>query len=71
MSKQIKFGSELKIGDAIEIWFGPKVDRIVALTPYTGPLAHLFPKGASIAAFQVSRLGMTIDHGAQFNVVEI
>ncbi len=63
-------GSELKPGDSIRVWFAPYVDKLVSLTPYEGPLAYLFaPTGASLAAFACSTLGMTIEHGAQFERV--
>jgi hypothetical protein len=63
-------GSELKVGDAIEVsWFGVKADIITGLRPYTGPLAYLFPDGAQLATFAVNRIGMTIDNGDYFEKV--
>lgn len=59
------FGSDLKVGDVIEVWWTPKRDTITALEPYTGPLAYLFPKGAQIARFAMCS-GMTIDNGDTF-----
>jgi hypothetical protein len=56
------FGSELKVGDTIKVWWSPNLDTIVALDPYKGPIAHLFKSGAAIAKFQ-KKNGMTIDLG--------
>jgi hypothetical protein len=55
-------GSELKVGDTIEVWWTPRRDTIVGLKPYTGPLANLFPEGAQIAEFALLKTGMTIDN---------
>lgn len=60
-----KTGGELKLGDVINTWAGKK--RIVALTPYTGPLAHLWPKGARIAKFDIGS-SMTIPNDEPFAV---
>ena len=62
-------GKDLKIGDTIEVWFRTGRDTITALRPYTGPLAYLFPEGAQLADFAVSRVGMTIDNSDMYNVV--
>lgn len=56
------YGSELKVGDTIEVWWRPQRDTIVSLKPYTGPLSYLFPKGAQIAIFALLKTGMTIDN---------
>ncbi len=58
-------GSEIKVGDVLNLWLG-KV-RVVALKPYTGPLAHLFPQGAQLADFD-QKGGMTIDNGDFYEV---
>lgn len=63
---QVK-GADLKPGDTIEVWWNPRRDVITALVPYKGPLAYLFPEGASIAEFGICQTGMTIDHGDYFN----
>lgn len=59
-------GAALKVGDTIEVWWAPKLATITKLTPYAGPLVHLFPEGASIATFSRATSGatpsMTIDH---------
>lgn len=61
-------GSDLLIGDAVEVWWAPKTDIITALVPYTGPLSHLFPSGAQIAIFAINKTGMTIDNSDQYRV---
>lgn len=53
-------GGDLQIGDIIEVWWRPFRDVIVGFETYTGPLAHLWPKGARIASFGICRSGMTI-----------
>lgn len=64
-----KLGSELKVGDTIATWFSGGRDTIIALRPYTGPLAHLFPAGASLADFAHNKSGMTIEHDHSFDVI--
>ena len=44
-------GKDIRLGDALVTWAGKK--RVVGLKPYTGPLAHLWPKGAVIAEFDI------------------
>lgn len=61
-------GASLKVGDTVAVWWRPKRDTITALRPYTGPLAHLFPKGAQIAEFALLRGGMTIDNDDSYEV---
>lgn len=65
-TETVKTGAELKVGDIINVWWPPYWARITALTPYRGPLEHLFPQGASIARFH--NFGqprtMTIDNAA-------
>lgn len=58
-------GSDLHVGDTIEVWWSPRRDTIIGLRPYDGPLAGIFPQGASIAQF-ASGAGMTIDHSDWF-----
>ncbi|UYO50280.1 hypothetical protein KQX64_06820 [Rhodopseudomonas palustris] len=60
------FGSELRSGDVVEVWWPPNRDTILSLTPYNGPLAHLFRQGAQLATFAVGP-GMTIDNGDLFS----
>jgi hypothetical protein len=64
-----KFGRELKEGHTIVVGYSNR-DRIISLTPYIGSLAHIFPEGAQIAAFALSNVGMTIENGALYDVVE-
>lgn len=61
-------GSDLKPGDAVEVWWQPNRDQIVSLEPYRGPLAYLFGEGAQIAAFAVGP-AMTIDNADNYNRV--
>lgn len=68
-------GSELKVGDTIEVWWSPhrgkpNRDVITKLVPYTGKLAYLFPKGAQLADFMFNAAGMTIDNDESYNVEE-
>jgi len=58
-------GSDLRIGDTIEVWWQPRRDTIVSLSPYRGPLASIFPSGAQIAAFAIGP-SMTIDNGGLY-----
>jgi len=60
---KIVTGGELKLGDVIDTWAGKK--RIIGLKPYAGPLAHLWPKGAQIASFDIGS-GMTIPNDEPF-----
>lgn len=63
------FGSELRVGDTIDCWWQPNRDTITALRPYTGPLSHIFPKGAQLADFALNRSGMTIENDHSFVVI--
>lgn len=65
-----KYGSELKVGDTIAVWWQPNRDRIIGLRPYHGPLAYLFPNGAQLADFALNKSGMTIDNGDIFEVID-
>lgn len=58
-------GSELKVGMTVAVWWGR--ETIVALRPYTGPLAHYFEAGAQTAEFASARK-MTVDND-ELNVV--
>jgi hypothetical protein len=62
-------GSKLKVGDTIEVWWAPKRDTITALSPYTGTLKRLFPKGAQLASFAICKTGMTIENDNYFTVI--
>jgi hypothetical protein len=62
------FGSELRVGDTIGVWWNPHRDTITELRPYRGPLLHLFPKGAQIARFAILKVGMTIDNSDRFEI---
>jgi hypothetical protein len=59
-------GNALRVGDTIEVWWSPRRDTITRLTPYTGPLKHIFTSGASIAEFALLNGGMTIDHNETY-----
>lgn len=59
-------GTDLRIGDTVDVWWGVGRDTIVSMRPYTGPLAEL--AGARVAEFAVNQRGMTIDPGALFEV---
>jgi hypothetical protein len=63
-----KRGDELKVNDCIKTWFG--VQRIIELKPYTGGISHLFENGAQLAKFAPAMVGMTIDNGDFYEVVE-
>jgi hypothetical protein len=60
-------GSDLRVGDTIDVWWKPHRDTITSLTAYKGPLAHIFIGGAQIAGF-VHVTGMTIDNNALYAV---
>lgn len=62
-------GSDLRPGDVIEVWWQGGRDTIMSLQPYRGPLAHLFPQGAQLAAFAICKSGMTIDNAATYKVI--
>ena len=55
-------GRALQVGDTIEVWWQPRRDTITSLRPYTGPLQHVFPRGAQVATFALLGGGMTIDN---------
>jgi hypothetical protein len=59
-------GSDLAVGDTIEVWWAPNRDTIIGLRPYTGPLAYLWKDGAQLADFALNKSGMTIDNGERF-----
>jgi hypothetical protein len=59
-------GSELRVGDTIEVWWAHGRDTITGLRPYRGPLAYLFSEGAQLASFALNRSGMTIDNADTF-----
>lgn len=61
------FGSELKVGDVIAVWWPPNRDSLV---PYNGSIAHLFKEGAQLATFAINKDGMTIDNGQIFERIE-
>ena len=62
-------GGNLKVGQAIEVWWSGGRDIITGLRPYTGPLAYLFPEGAQLADFVVNKAGMTIDNSDYYKVL--
>lgn len=73
MTKHVR-GSQLKVGDTIEVWWSipphtPNQDTITKLVPYKGPLAHLWKKGARLADFSRSKVGMTIDNNEDYKVI--
>ena len=61
------FGSALKVGNTIKVWWKPHADLIVKLEPYEGPFAYLFLKGARIAYF-ASGVAMTCENDESFEV---
>ena len=63
-------GTELRVGDTIEVWWSPNRDTITSLKPYNGPLSYLWPEGqAQLAEFALSRTGMTIEPHMMFKVL--
>lgn len=68
MAHKVK-GSQLKVGQCIEVWWAGHRDIITALRPYKGSLAHLFGDGAQIAEFSICKAGMTIDNSDYYNVI--
>lgn len=58
-------GSDLRVGDTIEVWWQPGRDTITALRPYAGPLT-CFKHGAQLADFALMRTGMTIENGSDY-----
>lgn len=62
-------GADLRVGDTIAVWWANKRDTITRLTPYTGKLASLFPKGAQIAEFALAPTGMTIDNEDYYEIL--
>lgn len=66
MTTQRIFGSEIRPGDTIEVWWTPQRDTVLSLRPYRGPLEYLFPKSAQLAEFALNRCGMTIDNADLF-----
>lgn len=64
-----KRGKDLRVGDAIAVWWAPRTDMITELKPYTGPLLYLFPEGAQSATFLSNGTGMTIDNSDEFTIL--
>ena len=68
------FGHELKVGDTIEVWWHscnqpiPNQDTITKLVPYKGPI--VFSNGAQLADFRYNRVGMTINNGELYNLID-
>lgn len=62
------FGSELQVGDVIEVWWAPNRETITALKPYTGAYAETILRDARLASFAMNKNGMTIEAGALFTV---
>lgn len=62
-------GSELKVGDVIEVWWQPRRDTITRLVPYKGPLENIFSNGAQLAEFAYLKGGMTIDNNETYEVL--
>ena len=69
LNKQTVSGAELRVGNTISVWWANKRDTITHLTPYTGPLAYLFPRGAQIAEFALCPTGMTIDNEDDYEIL--
>lgn len=59
-------GRQLAVGDIVEVWWGAHADRITALRRYNGPLCYLWPAGARLADFAISKVGMTIPNDELF-----
>ena len=56
-----KYGSEIKVGDTLKVWWNPGRDTIKSLTDYNGPYKDQREFSSSmIAEFTVRKLGMTI-----------
>lgn len=68
MNTQVK-GSELRIGDVIDVWWSPNRDTIIDLKPYKGRLAYCFPEGAQLAEFLINKGGMTIDNSDYYKLL--
>lgn len=68
MTSTIKSGLDLRVGDCIKVWWRPGTDKIVRLRPYTGPLD--LGEGTMIADFALYKVGMTIEPGSDFEVVQ-
>lgn len=64
-----KLGRDLQVGDVVRVWWAPGTDRITKLVPYKGKLSHLWNGEARLADFAMSRVGMTIEPDAAFEVV--
>lgn len=65
-----KLGKNLKVGDVIETWWEPKCDKIIKLTIYHGPLKKTLGKNAKIAQFALSKVGMTIEPGTVYSIID-
>ncbi|BAU40175.1 hypothetical protein [Ralstonia phage RSP15] len=61
-------GKDLRVGDVIEVFWKPRKDTILELTPYEGALKNIFPEGAQIAKF-VFVDSMTIENNQTYEVV--
>ena len=70
MDTQHRFGAQLKVGDTIAVWWTPGRDQIIALRPYTGPYTGQPGwDGTRIADFALSKTGMTIFAGEDFELI--
>ena len=52
-------GGSVRVGDVLCVWWQPGESTVTKITPYTGPLAHLWPAGARIFRF-VGGIEMTV-----------
>ena len=67
----VKLGSDLKVGDVLEVWGPSTVYRITGLEPYAGPLAHLWPEGVWTASLAGAHLkALTVGANDRFTVYE-
>jgi hypothetical protein len=66
-----KYGSKIKVGDTLVVWWRPGRDTIKSLTDYNGPYKQQREFiGSRIAEFTFRNLGMTILSGDVFEVVK-
>ena len=62
-------GIELKVGDKIAVWWKPKYDVVTGFKPHPKYDEMFNTKGARIASFAISELGMTIPPNGEYELI--
>jgi hypothetical protein len=70
---ELVLGSDLRVGDFIDVWWMPKRDLITELRAYEGSLRSYLDEacgGARIATFALLKGDMTIENNRHYHVIQ-